>query len=216
MAPAARLALLLVCLQLATAYRAPIGPPRLPAQRGRVSGEARAPIDSCEERWRTATLDHFSWVGPSGTPFPGLAWRHSSGRSHSRSPPEQLRNRTSPRKSSSRAPDALQAKPEHGSGTFQQRYFFCDTFWHRPSGSNGADGKGPKGPIFFYVGNEADVQLYLNNTGLMWENAPQYGALLVFAEHRCAARRAADCSHQVACSPGQQQAAQSHPRAGST
>ena len=36
-----------------------------------------------------------------------------------------------------------------------------------------------------YLGNEADVKLYLNNTGLMWESAPQFRALLVFAEHRC-------------------------------
>jgi lysosomal Pro-X carboxypeptidase len=28
------------------------------------------------------------------------------------------------------------------------------------------------------------VTLYLNNTGLMWELAPRYNALLVFAEHR--------------------------------
>jgi Serine carboxypeptidase S28 len=28
------------------------------------------------------------------------------------------------------------------------------------------------------------VQLYLNATGLMWENAEQFGAMLVFAEHR--------------------------------
>lgn len=33
-------------------------------------------------------------------------------------------------------------------------------------------------------GNEADVTLYLNSTGLMWETAPKFGALLVFAEHR--------------------------------
>lgn len=33
-------------------------------------------------------------------------------------------------------------------------------------------------------GNEADVTLYLNASGLMWENAPKFGALLVFAEHR--------------------------------
>ncbi|CAK4657631.1 unnamed protein product [Aphanomyces euteiches] len=57
--------------------------------------------------------------------------------------------------------------------TYKQRYFICDEFWTKPGG-----------PIFFYVGNEADVELYLNNTGLMWENAHEYGAMLVFAEHR--------------------------------
>eukprot|EP01147_Barroeca_monosierra_P003726 gene3726-8360_t len=39
-------------------------------------------------------------------------------------------------------------------------------------------------PIFFYFGNEDDVSLYVNYTGLMWENAPTFKALLVFAEHR--------------------------------
>ena len=29
---------------------------------------------------------------------------------------------------------------------------------------------------------QRDVTLYVNNTGLMWENAEQFGALLVFAE----------------------------------
>jgi len=38
--------------------------------------------------------------------------------------------------------------------------------------------------MFFYLGNEADVTLYVNATGLMWENAPYFGALIVFAEHR--------------------------------
>lgn len=55
---------------------------------------------------------------------------------------------------------------------FKQRYFVCDEHWRRG------------GSIFFYVGNEADVTLYLNNTGLMWELAPHYSAMLVFAEHR--------------------------------
>ncbi|TFJ87211.1 hypothetical protein NSK_001543 [Nannochloropsis salina CCMP1776] len=58
--------------------------------------------------------------------------------------------------------------------TFQQRYFVCGELWW---GGLGA-------PIFFYTGNEADVTLYLNASGLMWENAPEFGALLVFAEHR--------------------------------
>lgn len=36
---------------------------------------------------------------------------------------------------------------------WEQRYFTCDEFYQ------------PGGPIFFYLGNEADVTLYLNNTG---------------------------------------------------
>lgn len=57
--------------------------------------------------------------------------------------------------------------------TFRQRYFVCDDQW-----------AGPGSPIFFYFGNEADVELYLNATGLMWQSAPEFGAALVFAEHR--------------------------------
>lgn len=38
--------------------------------------------------------------------------------------------------------------------------------------------------LFVYFGNEADVTLYLNNTGLMWESAERHSASLVFLEHR--------------------------------
>ena len=58
--------------------------------------------------------------------------------------------------------------------TFQQRVFTYDRHW---SGS-------PDAPILFYCGNEANVELYINSTGLMWENAASLSALLVFAEHR--------------------------------
>ena len=62
--------------------------------------------------------------------------------------------------------------------TFRQRYYVCDTHWEPQMAGGNA------GPIFFYFGNEANVLLYLNNTGLMWENAHNFGAMLVFAEHR--------------------------------
>ena len=46
---------------------------------------------------------------------------------------------------------SVQATPPEGKSTFEERYFVCDKHCH-------ADG-GQKGPIFFYVGNEADVTL---------------------------------------------------------
>lgn len=105
--------------------------------------------------------------------------------------------------------------------TFPQRFFTCSEHWK------------PGGAVFFYVGNEANVLLYLNHTGerasqwaaasgahplrltldlmrsdsipatiarlmrlcqskpttgLMWELASKYNALLVFAEHRLVRR----------------------------
>ncbi|CAN0239984.1 unnamed protein product, partial [Hapterophycus canaliculatus] len=42
----------------------------------------------------------------------------------------------------------------------------------------------PASPPYLQTGNEADVSLYLGATGLMWENAADFRALLVFAEHR--------------------------------
>ena len=57
--------------------------------------------------------------------------------------------------------------------TFQQRYLVNDTFW-----------RGRTAPIFLYAGNEGDVELFANNTGLMREAAPRFGAMLVFVEHR--------------------------------
>lgn len=55
--------------------------------------------------------------------------------------------------------------------TFNVRYFTC---------LRGREAK----VLFVYFGNEADVTLYLNNTGLMWESADQHKAGLLFLEHR--------------------------------
>lgn len=65
--------------------------------------------------------------------------------------------------------------PPSGNFTYQQRYFTYDQYWNKETGA-----------ILFYAGNEADVTLYVDHTGLMWENAQALGALMVFAEHRYA------------------------------
>lgn len=57
--------------------------------------------------------------------------------------------------------------------TYRQRFFFNADSWEVG-----------RGPIFFYVGNEANVEKYVNATGLMWESARPFGAMLVWAEHR--------------------------------
>lgn len=59
--------------------------------------------------------------------------------------------------------------------TFKQRYLVCYPTGVTPTTTEN---------VFFYVGNEADVELYANDTGLMWENAATFKAVLVFAEHR--------------------------------
>nr|CAB3265132.1 lysosomal Pro-X carboxypeptidase [Phallusia mammillata] len=56
--------------------------------------------------------------------------------------------------------------------TFQQRYFVSDQYFVKD------------GPIFFYPGNEGAIELFINNTGFMWDIAPSFNALVVFAEHR--------------------------------
>lgn len=58
--------------------------------------------------------------------------------------------------------------PSGGSYYFQQRYYICGM-------NNWVMNDTYSGPIFFYTGNEGDVTLYVNNTGLMWESAPEFG-----------------------------------------
>ncbi|XP_072141719.1 lysosomal Pro-X carboxypeptidase-like [Dermacentor andersoni] len=57
--------------------------------------------------------------------------------------------------------------------TFQMRYIMADKYWDKT-----------KGPIFFYPGNEMRIEALVHSTGIMWEWAPRFKALLVFAEHR--------------------------------
>lgn len=57
-------------------------------------------------------------------------------------------------------------------GTFQQRYYVDDSAWEK------------NGPILLYTGNEAPIDVFIQNTGVMWEIAPVVKGLIVFAEHR--------------------------------
>jgi pimeloyl-ACP methyl ester carboxylesterase len=59
-------------------------------------------------------------------------------------------------------------------GTYQQRLCVYDGYW-TPSKSL---------PVFLYTGNESPVEEYVDNTGLLWNLASKYNALVVFAEHR--------------------------------
>ena len=66
------------------------------------------------------------------------------------------------------------AIPPTGNVSWAQRVFICSAYYTNTT----------TGSIFFYTGNEGNVELYVNHTGLMWENAAAMNALLVFAEHR--------------------------------
>jgi lysosomal Pro-X carboxypeptidase len=56
--------------------------------------------------------------------------------------------------------------------TFSMKFLINDTWWQ--SGS----------PIFFYCGNEGDIETFAANSGFMWDIAPEFNALILFAEHR--------------------------------
>uniref|UniRef100_A0A2A4JVP4 Lysosomal Pro-X carboxypeptidase n=1 Tax=Heliothis virescens TaxID=7102 RepID=A0A2A4JVP4_HELVI len=56
--------------------------------------------------------------------------------------------------------------------TFQIKYLVNEESW---------DGRGP---IFFYTGNEGQIEVFAKHTGFMWEIAQEFRAKLVFAEHR--------------------------------
>ncbi|XP_048489351.1 lysosomal Pro-X carboxypeptidase [Plutella xylostella] len=57
--------------------------------------------------------------------------------------------------------------------TFKIKYLVNDTYWD--SGN---------GPIFFYTGNEGQIEVFTQHTGFMWDIAREFNAKLVFAEHR--------------------------------
>ncbi|KAG5528256.1 hypothetical protein RHGRI_029058 [Rhododendron griersonianum] len=59
--------------------------------------------------------------------------------------------------------------------TFRQRYLINTEHWVGPN---------LMGPIFLYCGNEGEIVWFAENTGLVWELAPRFGAMVIFPEHR--------------------------------
>ncbi|CAH0724480.1 unnamed protein product, partial [Brenthis ino] len=57
--------------------------------------------------------------------------------------------------------------------TFEIRYLENNDYWDRE-----------RGPIFFYTGNEGQIEAFAKHTGFMWDIVADYQAKLVFAEHR--------------------------------
>ncbi|CAD5117387.1 DgyrCDS6162 [Dimorphilus gyrociliatus] len=56
---------------------------------------------------------------------------------------------------------------------FKQRILIQDKWWGTSSS-----------PVFFYTGNEGNIEQFWNNTGFVFDIAPKFNALVVFAEHR--------------------------------
>lgn len=61
----------------------------------------------------------------------------------------------------------------YGESIFKERYLLQDQWW-----------KPGVGPIFFYTGNEGSIEEFWDNTGFVFDIAPEFNALVVFAEHR--------------------------------
>lgn len=61
-----------------------------------------------------------------------------------------------------------------GNQTFKERYLIQDKWWDKKN----------NGPIFFYTGNEGPIEAFWKASGLMFDLAPRFGALILFGEHR--------------------------------
>jgi len=55
---------------------------------------------------------------------------------------------------------------------FQQKVLVYDKYYKKG------------GPIFLYAGNEGPIEWFYNNTGLVFDWAPEFNALILFPEHR--------------------------------
>ena len=71
-------------------------------------------------------------------------------------------------------------RPPYGNNTFRLRYFVSEEFLDEPSSKSSPSPH----PCFFYAGNEADITVFIRNSGFIFETAKDMHALVVFAEHR--------------------------------
>ena len=70
------------------------------------------------------------------------------------------------------------------SATFRQKYLVYDNF-SKSNETDGASSTPKKQTVFFFFGGEGGVEDFYNNSGALFEYAPEFGgALIVFLEHR--------------------------------
>lgn len=79
--------------------------------------------------------------------------------------------------------------PRNKSGFFQQRFCYYNGYVDNNKINHDDDDDDEstaldQAPVFLYTGNESPLEEYINHTGLIWESAPQFGAQVVFVEHR--------------------------------
>lgn len=65
--------------------------------------------------------------------------------------------------------------------SFPLRYLINQDHWQR---TGSVKNQTAAGPVLFYTGNEADIMVFVNNSGFLFELAAELGAMVVFAEHR--------------------------------
>jgi lysosomal Pro-X carboxypeptidase len=105
---------------------------------------------------------------------PGHAFRRDRGARHVISAQESLSQPSSVNCTWKFVEQPLSHFARASGGTYKERLCIYDSYWTANTGA----------PVFFYTGNESPLEEYINNTGLIWDLAAEFGALIVFAEHR--------------------------------
>lgn len=149
-----------VLLSICRAGRLKTGRIFVPLPSGAANSPDRLSVFNTTEIWVTQPLDHFAAVATEDA-GPGQGQGQGQGEGEGDIQGEG------------------QGQQDGSPNSWKQRVFVYDGFVNASSDSSGGEGGKEIQAVFFYVGNEADVTLYVNATGLMWEHGSDFKALLV-------------------------------------